>query len=42
MITYSWLLNEKTCLWKALIAYPQDSKQYKWNKATTFCLETVI
>ena len=31
----SWILNNTTWLWKAPIAYPTDSKQYKWNESIT-------
>jgi hypothetical protein len=28
----SWLLNEETCQWEALVAYPTDGKNYQWNE----------
>jgi hypothetical protein len=28
----SWILNEQTCNWEALVAYPTDGKNYKWNE----------
>jgi len=28
----SWTLNEDTCLWNAPVAYPSDSKLYRWNE----------
>ncbi len=28
----SWVLNEETCRWNALIAMPQDGKIYQWNE----------
>jgi len=31
----SWTLIEDTCQWTAPVAYPDDSKEYKWNEATT-------
>ena len=31
----SWTLNEKTCLWEAPVAYPDDGKIYIWNETTT-------
>ena len=30
----SWVLNEDTCQWEAPIAYPADSKNYRWNETT--------
>ena len=30
----SWLLNEKTCLWEAPVAMPQDGKMYNWLEET--------
>ena len=37
----SWILDEDTCLWEAPIAYPTDSKDYKWNEDTTSWVEIV-
>jgi hypothetical protein len=31
----SWTLNEKTCLWDALVSRPDDGKIYYWDEATT-------
>lgn len=31
----SWALNENTCLWDAPVAYPNDSKSYAWDEAST-------
>ena len=31
----SWLLDETTCLWSAPVAYPDDSKSYTWDEAST-------
>ena len=31
----SWILNETTCLWKAPVTKPDDSKKYEWNEKTT-------
>jgi hypothetical protein len=31
----SWLLDEDTCLWSAPVAYPDDSKSYAWDEAST-------
>ena len=31
----SWVLNEKTCLWEAPVAYPEDGKLYIWNETIT-------
>jgi hypothetical protein len=30
----SWLLNDETCLWSAPVAYPADSKLYRWDEET--------
>jgi len=30
----SWVLNEDTCGWNSLVAYPDDGKRYKWNETT--------
>ena len=30
----SWILNETTCQWEALVACPQDGNRYKWNEST--------
>jgi hypothetical protein len=35
----SWLLDETTCLWGAPVAYPDDSKSYTWDEASTSWLE---
>jgi hypothetical protein len=35
----SWVLNESTCVWEAPIAYPDDSKEYTWDEATTNWVE---
>jgi len=35
----SWLLDETTCLWGAPVAYPDDSKSYTWDEASTTWLE---
>jgi hypothetical protein len=31
----SWVLNEKTCLWDAPVAMPDDGQLYNWDEATT-------
>ena len=31
----SWILNEDTGLWEALVARPDDGKRYTWDEATT-------
>ena len=31
----SWILNQYTCKWEAPVAYPTDSKLYKWNESIT-------
>lgn len=31
----SWILNEETCLWESLVAYPTDGERYIWDEATT-------
>jgi hypothetical protein len=31
----SWLLDEKTCQWKAPVDCPTDSDRYTWNEETT-------
>ena len=28
----SWILNEKTCIWEAPVAYPTDGQRYTWNE----------
>lgn len=28
----SWILNESTCLWESLIAYPNDGFYYDWDE----------
>jgi hypothetical protein len=28
----SWILNEDTCRWEALVAKPDDGQEYKWNE----------
>ena len=30
----SWVLNEETCLWEALVPYPSDDGDYTWNEGT--------
>ena len=30
----SWSLDEASCVWKAPIPYPDDSKSYRWNEET--------
>jgi hypothetical protein len=35
----SWLLDETTCLWGAPVAYPDNSKSYTWDEASTSWLE---
>ena len=30
----SWTLNEDTCQWDAPVSYPDDDKEYNWNKDT--------
>lgn len=29
----SWLLNEKTCLWEAPVAHPDNGHHYMWNES---------
>jgi len=31
----SWVLNESTCLWDALVPMPTDGQRYNWDEATT-------
>tara|TARA_R110000744_G_scaffold332241_1_gene437645 strand:+ start:1065 stop:1409 length:345 start_codon:yes stop_codon:yes gene_type:complete len=31
----SWILNETTCQWEALVDYPTDGQEYEWNETTT-------
>jgi hypothetical protein len=31
----SWILNNTTWLWEALVAMPTDNKVYKWNESIT-------
>jgi hypothetical protein len=31
----SWTLNESTCQWEPPVAYPDTSKEYRWNEDTT-------
>ena len=31
----SWVLNEHTCLWDALVPMPTDGQRYNWDEATT-------
>ena len=31
----SWTFNETTCRWDAPVAMPDDSKNYRWDEATT-------
>ena len=28
----SWILNKNTCRWEPPVAYPSDSRSYKWNE----------
>jgi hypothetical protein len=41
----SWVLDEKTCLWNAPVAMPEDAgtgeppKRYSWDEATTSWVE---
>ena len=35
----SWVLNETTCLWGALIPMPTDGKQYTWDEASLSWVE---
>lgn len=35
----SWVLNESTCMWEPLTAYPNDGKLYTWNEETTSWVE---
>jgi hypothetical protein len=28
----SWVLNEDSCLWEALVPKPEDGKKYDWNE----------
>lgn len=28
----SWVLNEETCLWEALLPYPEDGGVYNWDE----------
>ncbi len=35
----SWILNEDTCNWDALVPYPDDGKMYRWNEPTTSWIE---
>ena len=35
----SCTLNESTCLWEYLTAYPDDGKIYEWNEGTTAWVE---
>ena len=30
----SWILDETTCQWKALVEYPQDGNVHIWNEET--------
>jgi hypothetical protein len=30
----SWVLNEDTCLWDALVPYPDDGQRYLWDEDT--------
>ena len=30
----SWTLNEDTCIWECPVAYPDESRNYKWNEET--------
>ena len=31
----SWVLDEKSCLWEAPVAMPDDDQMYTWNEETT-------
>ena len=31
----SWVLNKKTYVWEAPVAYPEDGKLYGWNEEKT-------
>jgi hypothetical protein len=31
----SWVLNETSCLWESLVAYPNDGQRYTWDEETT-------
>lgn len=31
----SWTLNERTCLWEAPVAYPDDGLIYRWDELKT-------
>ena len=35
----SWVLNEDSCQWDAPVAYPEDGKDYVWNKSNTEWVE---
>ena len=28
----SWTLNDETCLWEALVPYPEDGELWYWNE----------
>ncbi len=38
----SWKLNNTTWLWEAPVAYPTDSKVYKWNESITNWEEVTV
>jgi hypothetical protein len=38
---WSWTLNEDSCLWEALGAYPNDGKPYRWDEDTTSWVEVL-
>jgi hypothetical protein len=38
----SWTLDQTTWTWKAPVAMPTDSKQYKWDEATTNWVEVPV
>jgi len=35
----SWVIDETTCRWIAPVAYPTDTKTYKWDEATLSWVE---
>tara|TARA_R100001129_G_scaffold183793_1_gene167042 strand:- start:1633 stop:1998 length:366 start_codon:yes stop_codon:yes gene_type:complete len=35
----SWVFDETTCTWNPPVAYPSDSKLYRWNEDTTEWVE---
>jgi|TARA_Y100000296_G_scaffold70623_1_gene85420 hypothetical protein len=38
----SWILNEDTCNWDALVPYPDDGKRYTWNEPTMSWVEVEV